>query len=98
MYYLEDQHSEYEYTCYVQVRNAQPYVGIWYGTDMMDVLQKIAEIEKKHSRYKQHFYIDNDFYDNIYHNNDYVYYYRFLKRKVNDRETVSERKNLFKIV
>lgn len=98
MYYLEDKHPSYEFTCYVQVKSGSPYIGTWRGDNMLDVYRQIKEIEKRHGRRRQHFYIDNDFYNNKYNNNDYVYYYRFMQRKVNDWETVSERKNLIKLV
>lgn len=97
MYYLEDNHNEYEYSCYVQSKGGIPYIT-WRGQGIEDVYRFIKEIEKKHRRYKQHFYIDNDFYNNEYNNNDYVYYYRFLRRKINDWETVSMHTNLYKLV
>lgn len=97
MYYLEDHHSKYEYTFYKQVADAMPYIGIWKGTDMSDVYRQIAEIEKRHKRNHQRFYIDNDFYNNVYKNGDYVYYYRFMRRKVNDWETIRENENVIKI-
>lgn len=88
MYYLEDNHPSYEYTLYVQVGSATPYIGVWKATEISDVYRMIGEIEKRHNRYRQHFYIDNDFYKNHYNKNDYVWYYRFMKRKVNDWQTV----------
>ncbi len=94
MYYLEDHHAKYEYTCYIRAANATPYIGVWTGTSMDDVWRKIHEIEKKHGRYNQHFYIDNDFYKNVYQNGDYVYYYRFMKRSVNDWETIKTQENV----
>lgn len=98
MYYLEDHHSKYEYTFYKRVANSIPYIGTWKGYDMSDVYREIKEIEKKHARYNQHFYIDNDFYNNVYKNGDYVYYYRFMRREVNDWETIQEHKNVISIL
>lgn len=98
MYYLEDKHPTNEYGCYIQNKGAMPYIAGWRGSSIEDVYRYIAEIEKRHNRYRQHFYIDNDFYNNKYNNSDYVYYYRFLIRKINDWDTFHIRKNLFKIV
>lgn len=97
MYFLEDKHPKYEYACYIRVKNATPYVQA-RGDDMNDVWREIGEIEKRHARYNQHYYIDNDFYDNPYPNGDYSYYYRFLRREVNDWETLRENNNLIKLV
>jgi len=100
MYYLEDKHSEYEYTCYIRVADALPYINIWKGTSMEDVWNFIREIEKKHSRYNENYYIDNDFYVNPYRRSDYSHYYRFMVRKVNDWKRLSlknEKCNLRKV-
>ena len=48
MYYLEDKHPSKEYTLYVQVKGAVPYIGVWYATSMNQVYNKISEIEKRH--------------------------------------------------
>lgn len=95
--FLETKHPKFEYTCYVQVKNACPYIGIWRGESIADVYRDILQIEKRHNRYKQHFYIDNDFYENIYKNNDFVYYYRFMYRQVNDWKTLELHSNTNKL-
>ena len=84
MYYLEDKHPTEEYTVYIQVKCATPYIGVWRATSMYEVYEFIQEIEKKHAKNNQRFYIDNDFYNNEYKKGDYVYYYRFMVRKIND--------------
>lgn len=67
MYYLNDKHPEYEYCLYIQVENALPYIMEYKNIiTYEDLFRKIQEIEKKHNRYRQRFYIDNDFYDNKY--------------------------------
>ena len=86
MYYLEDKHPKREYGCYIKVGNAIPYISPWRGTEEWDVMEFIKDIEKRHSRTGQHFYIDNDFYNNHYPAGNYVYYYRFLVREINDWE------------
>lgn len=96
MYYLEDKHPKVEYTLYCQVKSGKPFIGIWQGTNMQDVYRQIGEIEKKHGRHRQRFYIDNDFYNNTYTNGDYVYYYRFMQRTVNDWQTVRTKNNILK--
>lgn len=98
MYYLEDKHPEKEYTLYIQVKGAVPYIGVWYATSMDQVYDKISEIEKRHKRYHQRFYIDNDFYVNQYTNSDYAYYYRFMEREVQDWQTLRTKNNIIKIV
>ena len=98
MYYLEDKHPDYEFTFYVQVKNATPYINVWHAHNMYEVYEYIREIEERHNRTKQPFFIDNDFYDNKYKDGHYNYYYRFLQRKVNDWEQISLRKNVIKLV
>lgn len=66
MYYLEDRHPEFEYGCYIKVGNAIPYISPWRATNKIDVYRFIHDIEKKHARTGQHFFIDNDFYVNHY--------------------------------
>ena len=91
--FLETKHPKFEYTCYVQVKNGCPYIGIWRGESIADVYRDILQIEKRHNRYKQHFYIDNDFYINKYKDNDFVYYYRFMFREVNNWQTLCLKDN-----
>lgn len=91
MYYLNDKHPEYEYCLYIQVNNALPYITqLAYMTTINDLHRKIQEIEKKHNRYKQRFYIDNDFYDNKYSIKSGGTYYKFLRRPVADWEEFYE--------
>lgn len=84
MYYLEDRHPQFEYGCYIKVGTAVPYISPWRGDDFQDVIRLIKDIEKRHSRTGQHYYIDNDFYNNEFSKSNYVYYYRFLVRPIND--------------
>lgn len=84
MYYLEDKHPKFEYTCYIQVKSATPYINVWYATSMAEVYEFVREIEQRHNRTHTPFYIDNDFYNNNYSLGSHNYYYRFMKRKVND--------------
>lgn len=89
MYYLNDQHEEYEYILYVKVEKATPYLLQVYH-NWFEVMQTIKRIEKKHSKaYMGFYYIDNDFYENPYPLTQATTYYRFLRRRVNDWETFS---------
>lgn len=92
MYYLEDNHPEYEYSCYIRVGSAKPYIAPYVLYDMTDIYRVIEEIERKHNRYHQAFYIDNDFYDNHYNKIENGTYYRFMKRKVNNWTPVRKEK------
>lgn len=97
MYYLNDQHPKYQYAIYCRVGNAMPYIIEKWFKDLNDIYRYIAEIEKKHNRYNQAFYIDNDFYNNQYKNINCVYY-KFLRRPVSDWEefnTEEEYTNIF---
>lgn len=87
MYFLNDQHSEYEYICYHKVKDGCPYLMNTFSS-IEDVRRYIVDIEKKHNRYGQIFYIDNDFYDNYYNFNciGNCFYYKFLRRRVLDWE------------
>ena len=85
MYYLNDKHSKYEYAIYCRVGRAIPYIKIIFNS-LDDVYRHIAQIEKKHNRYNQFFYIDNDFYKNIYNISCGGTYYKVLRRPVADWE------------
>ena len=87
MYYLNDQHPRYECALYTRVGNAVPYITEKrYIINITDILREIDSIERRHNRYRQIFYIDNDFYENKYSINQNGTYYKFLKRPVNDWE------------
>ena len=94
MYYLEDKHPNYEYTCYVHVKNAIPYINVWHATTMAEVYEHIKEIEKRHNRTCTPFYIDNDFYTNHYSLGSQSYYYRFMQRPVSDWEQLNFKNNI----
>lgn len=84
-YYLEDNHPKYQYGVYKRVGNAIPYIDeIRYIDNMEGVKRYIAEIEKRHNHYRQIFYIDNNFYNNVYSINQLGTYYKFFRRKVAD--------------
>ncbi len=81
MYYLNDQHSKYEYALYVRVGKALPYIKYTY-TSLDDIYRCVEQIEKRHNHYNQFFYIDNDFYQNKFNQNCGGTYYKFLRRPV----------------
>ena len=85
MYYLNDKHPKYEYCLYTRVNNAMPYIENKFSS-IDDVYRYISEIEKRHNHYGQIFYIDNDFYNNSYSISTGGFYYKFLRRPVEDWE------------
>lgn len=87
MYFLNDEHPEYEYSLYTRVEDATPYVNIINAKSVNDLARFIAQLEKKHSYGKKRlYYIDNDFYKNPYPLMASTTYYKFMRRKVNDWE------------
>lgn len=96
MYYMNDDHVDYEYILYVKVGDATPYfAGLRPMKKWEEVEDTIKEIEKKHSkRYMGFYYIDNDFYDNPYPLTASSTYYKILRRKVNDWESFSTKENV----
>ena len=84
MSYIAEMHPQFEYALYVRVKNATPYISPFITDDINLVFRQIEDIEKKHNRYNQAFYIDNDFYNNEYSKAENGVYYKFLVRKVND--------------
>ena len=89
MYYLNDKHSKYQYGVFKQVGDACPYITELRFDNLEGLLYYIGEIERKHNRYRQPFYIDNDFYKNKYELREGGTYYKFLRRPVNDWEEFS---------
>ena len=86
MYYLQDQHPEFEYTMLVQEGTGCPYLATTYNS-FDKVLVAIERIEKTHCyKWNREFYIDNDFYKNEQQRSITGTYYKFLRRKVNDWE------------
>lgn len=96
MYFLNDQHDEFEYILYVKVGNATPYLaGLRPMRTWKEIMDTIEWIEKKHSKpYMDWFYIDNDFYENKYPLIATSTYYKILRRKVNDWQTFKTKDNL----
>lgn len=87
MYYLNDDHYQYEYCLYIQRGRACPYINeVRYVHDLIGLQREIDEIERKHNQYHQRFYIDNDFYKNKYTLDGGGVYYKFLRRPVSDWE------------
>lgn len=83
MYYLNDEHPEYEYALYCRVGSATPYIVRKFES-MEDICRFIQDLEKRNNRYHRIFYIDNDFYNNYYNINENGIYYKFLRRKLED--------------
>ena len=97
MYFLEENHPKYEYTLYVQMKSGKPYIGVWRATELHDVFREVGEIEKKHAKIQLPFYIDNDFYQNKFKDVQVGCYYKFMKRKVNDWETLETKENVTRL-
>mgnify|MGYP006898654553 CR=1 FL=1 len=83
--------------CILHTRTQHLIYGVWTSHRLQSVYEKAKEIEKKHNRYHQRFYIDNEFYHNEYKRGEGVYY-RFMKRKVNDWELLEQQINDSKIL
>lgn len=90
MYFLNDIHPKYEYALYVCVNGACPYIKCQFN-NIQQVFQCVDSLEKKHNRYHQVFYIDNDFYINKYTSSMNGTYYKFLRRNVYDWEEFCEK-------
>lgn len=95
MYYLNDKHPKFEYALYCRVGEACPYIVPRKFDDIDEILRYIEELEKRHNRYNQIFYIDNDFYKNNYNSNCGGFYYKFLKRPVLDWEEFYTKDNKY---
>lgn len=89
MYYLNDKHSEYEYIIYCKKAKGTPYLMATVFNNEMQIKSFIIEIGERHQRFNQPYYIDNNFYENIHPLTTDVFYYKILKRKVNNWQTVA---------
>ncbi len=90
MYYLENIHPEYEYAIYCRVSNATPYIIPRTFNSFLDVQRFFTNTTRRHDRFHQIYYIDNKFYNNKYSNNMNGYYYKVLKRLVNDWKNIDD--------
>ena len=86
MYYLNDDHPEFQYAIYCIVNKGCPYIAPRLFDNVMDVYNYIEELAKNNNRYHRTFYVDNDFYNNQYNLDTSNIYYKVLKRKVLDWE------------
>lgn len=92
MYYLEDKHPDYLYALYKRVNGATPYLDTFhYGCDYYNVMCYIENMKKKHDRYNQIYYIDNDFINNYYNSQIRPdYYYKLLRCSLSDYKEVTK--------
>ena len=89
MYYLNDKHTAYEYVIYCRKSKATPYlIGSIFDNERQ-VKQFIEEIGKRHERFNQPYYVDNYFYKNTYPITQDGWYYKILKRPVNDWQEIA---------
>ena len=93
MYFLEDKHPKYEYSLYTRVGQGSPYITKLIYTELTELYITINDIERKHQRIGTPFYIDNDFYRNIYQNAIGGTYYKILRRRVNDWESFATKES-----
>lgn len=89
MYYLNDKHTDYEYAVYCRKSKATPYLIGHTFEDEIQVKRFIEEIGKRHERFNQPYYVDNKFYSNSYPMTVDGFYYKILKRKVNDWKIIA---------
>lgn len=88
MYYLNDKHTEYEYTIYIRHGTGLPYLGRTF-TNYYDACRFLKEKAKRHEHYNQIYYIDDEFFENQYERNYQGTYYKILRRKLSDWEEVA---------
>ena len=88
MYYLNDKHPKYEYAIYTRVNNACPYISKVF-TNYRQVEEFIKAIENRHNRLHHLFYIEAEQYKNIYPKEIAIFYYKVLKRPVNDWQEIA---------
>lgn len=91
MYYLNDKHSQYEYTIYVRYGTALPYMIGRTFTNYWDTCRYLMDIAKRHQRFGHICYIDDDFFYNEYERDLKGTYYKILRRPVSDWEELDER-------
>lgn len=83
MYYLEDQHEQFEYAIYIKIKQGTPFITGRY-TDEKQVAEHIRSMARRHDQYHQPYYVDCESFDNTYPPGIPGTYYKVLKRAVND--------------
>lgn len=87
MYYLNDKHPQYQYAIYCKNGSACPYIKAVLD-NREEVKVYISSIVKWHKRYHHNFYIDNKFYKNEEKLLPTGFYYKVLRRTVNDWDDI----------
>jgi hypothetical protein len=85
LYYLNDKHSKYEYVLYIRHGKAEPFLGRIF-TSYYDIKRELEEIARRHDRFNQVYFIDEDFFKNQYSKGEGTYY-KILMREVKDWKT-----------
>lgn len=85
---MYDKHPDFEYAIYCRVNNATPYIAHIYSS-MREVEEYFKAMETRHNRYHHIYYIDTVGYDNKYSKEFAMFYYKLLKRPVNDWQEIA---------
>jgi hypothetical protein len=85
LYYLNDKHPKYEYVLYIRHGKAEPFLGKVF-VSYYDIKKELEEIAKRHDRFNQVYFIDEDFFENQYSKGEGTYY-KILMREVKDWRT-----------
>lgn len=97
MYYLNDEHSEYEYTVYIRHGTGQPFLCGRIFTSYWNVCNYLRDIAKNHDKYHRIYYIDDPFFNNEYEKNFEGSYYKILRRPVSDWKEIRQQNPIKKL-
>lgn len=88
MYYLNDNHPEYEYAVYCRMNQATPYIKATFD-NKKQLEEYLKAVIRRHNQFHQSYYLDVDFYENEYPENQSNAYYKVLRRTVNDWQAIN---------
>lgn len=78
-----------EYALYCQINGGKPYIDMT-STCKDEILVKLYDIISYKKERNFTFFVDNDFYNNIYNNINIQFYFKILVRDITDWQTYSK--------
>lgn len=85
---MYDKHPKYEYAIFTRVNNACPYISHIFS-NLRQAEEFWKAVETRHNRFHHIYYIDAPGYSNKYSKEFAMFYYKLLKRPVNDWQEIA---------
>lgn len=84
-----------EYAIYCRIKKGKPFI-VFNSTEKSVIISKLYELISYKEEYNETYYVENDFFHNIYIQINANWFYCIKEREVSDWQTYSKEKDLEK--